>query len=318
MGLSRRAGRLRLAGLAVASAACLVGAAPGAALGAVNPWSSIHGCPVNGAAMLAVPAGTPSLCADLGAHVTHFNIGSKQAPGDYIDLGFGVVGPTDGTGTVVPGSFYDALGEFPAGAGVNLPSVDLCSLYPLFSWRWRQCEVGLDPISHLNDLEGVVDGVAYNLGQMSVRLELAGHPSALDLAGIEQPGQPALTLPVKFQVAALGAGKTCFVGTDSAPIVLHLVGTQAPAQTSTATDPNGYPVTFPTYTGSVIADTTFAEPKATGCGPKDLLDGLVDLQLGLPRAGGKNAFTMGYLITALATTTAGGAVLSQSYNAHLG
>ena len=267
--------------------------------------------------MLAVAAGSPSSCVDLAGHDSNYNVGSKHAPADYIDFAFGVPNELGQPGAAVPGGFYDAVGAFAVGLGLNLPYFDFCSVYPLFSRQWRQCEIGVDPISNLNRAEGTVDGVAYNLTEMAVKLELAGAPSDFDLAGIQTPGDRALTLPVRLQVTAPGAGKTCSIGTDSAPIVLHLKAITAPAQTATTTDPNGYAVAFTTYSTSEIGDTSFAEPRATGCGPDGLLDSVVNALLGLPRAAGRNSFTMQELVASVASTTAGGAVLSQSYHAGL-
>ncbi len=311
----RRSAVLRLAAVTALVLLATVGA--GAAAAAPNPWQFLYGCPVDNAAMLAVPAGSPSSCVDLAGHDSNYNVGSKHTPADYIDLTFGLPTGLGQPGTAVRGSFYDAVGPFPVGPSLKLPFFDFCSIYPFFSLSWRECEAGLDPISNLNSAEGTVDGLAYNLTGMAAKLELAGAPSDFDPAAIQSPGAQALTLPVKLALTAPGVGKTCSVGTDTAPIVLHLKAITPATQTATAADPNGYPVAFTTYSLNELGDTSFREPGASGCGPSGLLDGVVDALLGLPRAAGKNSFTMQDLVTSVASTTAGGSVLSQAYHAGL-
>jgi hypothetical protein len=216
------------------------------------------------------------------------------------------------------GNFYDSDTAFPVGPGSALPYIDFCSVYPFLSQSWKQCEIGGLPPGQLNGVEGTVDGVAYNLTLMTVSLRLAGTPSSPDVDALQHPGDPVITLPIKFQINGPGLGNTCSVGTESDPIMLHLKTITPPTDTTTDTDPNGYPVSFTTYWDGKIADSSFAEPGATGCGPGDLLDGVVNGLLGLPSAAGQNSFTMDHLVTAIASTTAGGEVLSQSFHAWQG
>jgi hypothetical protein len=132
------------------------------------------------------------------------------------------------------------------------------------------------------------------------------HVDALKLYAVtELVGQPTvgqeLTLPLRVHLINPVLGNNCYVGTSSAPILLHLIsGTTNPP--SPAKPISGTPPTFGIDPGSevlsfnngVYVDNSFAAPGAHGCQLRLLgfipvsLDGVVDLASGLPAAAGTN------------------------------
>jgi hypothetical protein len=107
-----------------------------------------------------------------------------------------------------------------------------------------------------------------------------------ELAGT--PGNPLVVpfpLPLKVKLDNILLADTCYIGSDSNPIQLNLIGSPEPTLTP---DPNLPGVIR--LTDGVLTDHTFAAPAATGC---DLLglgavDLLVNAQAGLPSPSGNN------------------------------
>jgi hypothetical protein len=132
------------------------------------------------------------------------------------------------------------------------------------------------------------------------------HADALKLYAVtELVGQPTvgeeLTLPLRVHLINPVLGNSCYVGTSSAPILLHLIsGTTNPPPP--AEPISGTPPTFGidlesevlSFKNGVYVDNSFAAPGANGCQLKLLgfipvsLDGVVDLASSLPAAGGTN------------------------------
>ncbi len=122
--------------------------------------------------------------------------------------------------------------------------------------------------------------------------ELAASASAVVLnSAREESGEgTALTLPVKVKLENPLLGSECYIGSNADPVTLELT-------TGTTTGgPTGKPGTLTTRAkggiavieGVSLVSNSFAVPGASGCGPLGLLDGIVDDQVGLPAAAGKN------------------------------
>jgi hypothetical protein len=116
--------------------------------------------------------------------------------------------------------------------------------------------------------------------------ELAAPASSVVLnAAYEQLGVgTALTLPIKVHLENPLLGGSCYIGSNSEPIVLNLTTGK------TTGGPTGKPGTQKTKEGGGILEisgvslvsNTFTAPKATGCGLLGLLDGIINSKIGLP------------------------------------
>lgn len=111
--------------------------------------------------------------------------------------------------------------------------------------------------------------------------ELAGTPSSL----LANP----TVLPIKVHLYNPGGliGNTCYVGSNSEPIELHLVTVGFPKFHF------GEPPTVQVLEGATKLDNTFAAPGANGCklyffGIPISINGLVNEQSGLPSPSGSN------------------------------
>jgi len=120
----------------------------------------------------------------------------------------------------------------------------------------------------------------------------------------------ALSLPVKIKLSNVFLGESCFVGSNSAPIVINFTtGTTAPPEPNKPIKgASGIFEHNPTFTlirlnGGRLVNNSFAAPGAEGCGGflSFLIDPAVNSELGLPAAAGHNtAILEGTLSTAVA------------------
>jgi hypothetical protein len=259
--------------------------------------------------MLAVPAGEPAECVALTGGFT-MNLGTHAGVEGEAVLNFGFAGDA---GALVPGSstIFDLGGT---DVGIRLPDVDICGLvYRFGSHQYWDCVFGggVSGALYLGWISNLGPALASSTTSIAASTELAGQPSAFHASGMSTPGQELLTVPIKVRLRNNLLGPHCYVGTDQDPIVIQLVATSGPTSTSTAADPNSFPVSFTFANGARAADVTFAEPGATGCNG---LAQAVNLILGLPRAGGRNTFALGPLSASVASTQAGGQTLSQAWH----
>ena len=106
-----------------------------------------------------------------------------------------------------------------------------------------------------------------------------------------------MVLPIKVKLENPLLGESCYVGSDSEPITLHLTtGTTSPPPPNKPLSGNPGKATFNealtiiTINGTSLVDNSFSAPGAEGCGGalSGLLDTVVDLQAGLPSAAGNN------------------------------
>ena len=107
----------------------------------------------------------------------------------------------------------------------------------------------------------------------------------------------ALQLPVKVKISNVFLGSSCYVGSESDPIILNLTtGTTNPRRRtnrSKAARANWKSIrgsALVTLSGGSLVDNAFAAPEATGCGApfSGLVDKLVDSVFGVPAAAGEN------------------------------
>jgi hypothetical protein len=108
----------------------------------------------------------------------------------------------------------------------------------------------------------------------------------------------ALKLPVKIHLENPLLNSTCYVGSSSSPLIWNL--TTGPTKPPAGTEPihgKGGTLEFleefqiAEISGSELVDNAWSAPKATGCGGillEALIDPVINSQVGLPSAAGKN------------------------------
>jgi hypothetical protein len=107
----------------------------------------------------------------------------------------------------------------------------------------------------------------------------------------------ALQLPVKVKLSNVFLGSSCYVGSESSPIILNLTtGTTSPPEPNKPIKGNKGELeveeggALVVLSGGSLVDNAFAAPEATGCGApfSSLVDKLVDSVFGVPAAAGHN------------------------------
>jgi len=103
------------------------------------------------------------------------------------------------------------------------------------------------------------------------------------------------TQPIKFQLINPLLGNGCYIGLDGNPAVLNPQLTLNSAQIINDPDPAAHPDTAVIVANATAADTTFAAPGVTGCGPGGAaniaVDQAINTSAGLPAASG-NSLTL--------------------------
>ncbi|MGO9490048.1 MAG: hypothetical protein ACLQBB_13610 [Solirubrobacteraceae bacterium] len=123
-------------------------------------------------------------------------------------------------------------------------------------------------------------------GEVTATAELAG-PVEVNQFYLLEGGGTAVVLPLKIKLDNPLLGGSCWIGSDSEPVVLNLhdsaKGTLELAGKKKITK----------ITGNSLLDESFAVPAATGCGtPSWLITPLVNLIVGLPSGSGRNRAVM--------------------------
>jgi len=160
---------------------------------------------------------------------------------------------------------------------------------------------GIKPPEYLNkeQKEKFEEMINKGLTGVTETTELAKPASAIKLNTtnlITETGV-ALQLPVKVKLSNVFLGSSCYVGSESEPIILNLTtGTTSPP-------PPNKPIkgkagmleileggALLRLLGGSLVDNAFAAPGATGCGApfSALVDKLVDSTFGVPAAAGEN------------------------------
>src|SRR6185312_4905485 len=136
----------------------------------------------------------------------------------------------------------------------------------------------------------------------------------------------ALTLPLRLHLKNPFFGASCYIGSESNPLLLHLtVGqTNPPKGYEPLRGKLGEPETLEEkeepvlrVSGNLLVDNTFSAPEAEGCGEpsgkgKGSLDATIDEKLKIPDEAGENTAILG---GALEIATLGRVVASESWPA---
>jgi hypothetical protein len=131
----------------------------------------------------------------------------------------------------------------------------------------------------------------------------------------------ANTLPVRVHLKNPLLGSSCYIGSESSPILLHLTtGATSPLPPNTSISGSvGTPSNMEedgwlvlTVAGTSLVDNTFSVPVAEGCGGSlsSIVDPLVDLKLKLPSPDGNNTAILDGTFT---TATAEAVLASESF-----
>jgi len=136
------------------------------------------------------------------------------------------------------------------------------------------------------------------------------NPAILDLTRLAQEEGTAVTLPVRIHLKNPLLGNTCYIGSESSPIELHLTtGATSPNPPNTSihgakgelSAPSEKELAYIRLANNSLVDNAFSVPVAEGCGEffSFLIDPIVDSKLKLPSANGHNtAILNGELNTA--------------------
>jgi hypothetical protein len=103
----------------------------------------------------------------------------------------------------------------------------------------------------------------------------------------------ALQLPVKVHLENPFLGSSCYVGSNSSPIIIPLTtGTSGSLKGTAGAFSANEAFTLLTFTGNRLVNNTFSAPAATGCGGPVVelaIDPLLNAMAGLPAGSGKNS-----------------------------
>jgi hypothetical protein len=160
---------------------------------------------------------------------------------------------------------------------------------------------GVKPPEYLNKEQKVRFEEMINKGLTGVTetTELAKPASAIKLntTNLITESGVALQLPVKVKLGNVFLGSSCYVGSESNPIVLNLTtGTTSPPAPNKPIKGSAGALevleegALLRLIGGSLVDNAFAAPEATGCGApfSALVDKLVDSVFGVPAAAGHN------------------------------
>jgi hypothetical protein len=129
----------------------------------------------------------------------------------------------------------------------------------------------------------------------------AKNPALLDEVAFNEETGTALTLPVRIHLKNTFLGKSCYVGSESHPLQLHLTtgATHPPEGFKSIHGSAGIPETLEEHELPLLrdfelslVDNTFAAPGAEGCGEflfiKGFLNSIIDGKLKIPNTAGNN------------------------------
>jgi hypothetical protein len=270
--------------LLAAVTASLALVVPASATTLAGAWAPLNRCPVDDPAMLAADGATvAALCLSSSAPSGTFTIGATTLTTGTTDLQVGVLNKGGVYTTVAP-----AAGAV-VGAPVDIPGGLLGLMCP----------------SAIPFVTGICLQLANNpLNRVTATIESAGAPTDFNLTAGVGTGTPIITLPVKIKLDNPFLGGTCYIGSNSAPILLKPANLTRPTGkvvrfnadgTANTTGQQGYL----SLSGAAQGDSTFAVPKSNGCGLFGILSGAVDLKQGLPSAAGSNSLVLNDAVTNL-------------------
>jgi hypothetical protein len=291
--------RIGILGALVASALFVTaGSASAQTLNGI--WAPFERCPVDSAAMLAADgvSSDPACIAN-------------SSPNGSIKLGNSTA-TTGATNLQLGATIDDATGTFslvtPAGGAlisdpVNVPGGVLGLM----------CPSDIPLVSAL-----CAQATDNDLNRVTATVEPAGAPSNFNRVAALGVGQPIITLPVKVHLQNPLLAPTCYIGSDSNPIVLRPRNTTQPSLSAAIGDFDGTPNPagpLARISGlSTQGDDTFAVPGASGCGLLGLVDTAINAQQGLPSPSGNNNLVLNDAASAVISESGQGPVTGQQFS----
>ncbi len=275
-GSRRKLGRLAVPA-ALAGAALLAGTVPASAAAPGGPYTGMGNCPLSAPAM-ADPANLQVGCLVSVTNGGKFTLGSTVVPfNSPIKLQFGF--------------YWDKSAPevtFPDGTTANQYRVVPPTNAPLMSAP--MVEITIPGIQ--NFLPGITSVFA--------QVEQAGPVTAFTPMATGEP-YPVFQLPIKLHLYNALFGPDCYVGSNSAPLILKpTTGTTAPPAPAApmtgdpgsidfTMDPNGHNALVISENNANLVDNTFKVPGANGCGLLGSLNQIINWTMNLPAAPGKNS-----------------------------
>lgn len=142
---------------------------------------------------------------------------------------------------------------------------------------------------------------------LNATLELAKPASAIEISetNLSRKEKVALKLPIKVRLENPFLGESCYVGSESSPVIWNLTsGETAPPLPNKAISGSAGKIEareeglIAHLTGNSLVDNAWAAPKASGCGGlfSFILDPIINAAAGLPAAAGTNTAILNNLI----------------------
>jgi hypothetical protein len=246
-------------------------------------WAPYNRCPVDDPAMLAADGITVvAACVVADSPNGSVKIGNTSVTTGDSNLQFGLLQ----NNATQPSTFSPVA---PAGgalvaAPANVPGGLLGLMCP-----------SINPI-----IMALCNQIVNNqLNTVTAVVQAAGAPSNVSFFAQFSKGVPILTLPIKIQLQNPILGSSCYLGTDSNPIVLHPENLTTPHfGNGLAFDANGTPdpngILQSIVLNSTQGDKKFTVPGASGCAGllSAVVDPVINLKLGLPSGRGSNSIVL--------------------------
>jgi hypothetical protein len=252
-----------------------------------NPYSVFEQCPTE------VPG--VHFCLYGTTTSGEFAIGSTKVPINKPIIIQGGALPTEPS--EASGAFYlipAKNGESLSKTELNVPGglLDIIKCEEIKGSGWFETEAR-------KACEAIFEGKLLGVTATTELAATVTNPAILDLSNLFAEKETALTLPVKIHLKNTLLGNSCYIGSESHPIQLHL--------TTGTTSPPGPNKPIKGFVGEEgeegeggiltllqvsLVDNAFAVPTAEGCGElfgyTGFLDGIVDAKLGLESKAGNN------------------------------
>jgi hypothetical protein len=282
------------AGAVAAMTVCAALASAGSASATTlnGDWAPFTRCPVDDPGMLAADGNTTvAACAAADSPSGSIKLGNSTTPTGDANLQFGVIQDNSTSPST------DAVVSPAGGALVTAPATVPGGVLGLM------CPSQVPVVAALCN-----EAANSDLNTVTATVEAAGQPSNFNLVAQFLIGQPIITLPVKIHLHNPLLGSSCYIGSDSDPIVLHPANLAQPTfGNGEQFDANGTPDPNGVLQSTVLignqGDSTFAVPGASGCGGLTslLVDPAINLKLGLPSPSGNNNLVLANTTSQLAT-----------------
>ncbi|MFC7217703.1 hypothetical protein ACFQLX_05880 [Streptomyces polyrhachis] len=260
-------------------------------------WGPFNRCPVDAAELLAANGveQTPQ-CVVASSPGGTFKMGRITVTTGKVNVQFGAVQNADGTTTTVG----------PAGGAIKADAVTVPGGL-----------LGIMCPSEVPVISAICEDLLENntLNKITATVESAGSPRDFNQYAAIVAGEPIVTVPIKVKLKNPFLSDSCYIGSNSNPILLKTRNAAEPGFNGAVSLGNGTPVpegepgdlTTLSFGGTSLTDNTFAIPGASNCGLFGAIDLAVNLKSGIPAATG-NSINLGNAKTAVTSLYDGSTV----------